>query len=81
MAEEVSKRYALNKTEQSKMWTSLGLSLGGFILIQVILTILKVDLGAFNQLAASLAPFAINAIRLWLRERGIEPLAGKEKNE
>ena len=76
---EVSKKFGLNKTEQGKMWSSFLLSMGGFVAVKIIEQLLQVDFGGLTPLVAALAPFLINAIRLWLRERGIEPLAGKDK--
>lgn len=78
MEEQPSVRYQFNTTEGNKVFKSLLLSLGGFILVKLIELVGQFDFGQFTPLVAALAPFAINAIRLFIQGQGAEVLAKKK---
>ena len=78
MAEEPSVKYQFNTEEGNKVFKSLLLSLGGFVLVKLIELLGQYDFGNFTSLIAALSPFLINSVRLWLQGQGADVLAKKK---
>ncbi len=65
---EESTRYSLNSQEAKSLYKSLGLTVAGFVALQIVQLLPNVNLGPmFNQIITLSTPFLLNTLRLWLQ--------------